>query len=83
MEKKDGSVWWKRLTGRTPSPTDGEKAHASIGSDALLAAQEHQDAYRLITAGVQNNDLETLAVGQARMRALLGRERPGDLDLFD
>ena len=40
------------------------------------------DAWRLIQAGLATGDKETADIGRARMRVLLGRELPEDLDLF-
>lgn len=82
MEVKGGSMWWNELLGISPELTQGELDLKSSSPENWLAAQEHQDARRLIEIGIRNNDPEALNIGRARLRMLTGRETPDDLELF-
>lgn len=82
-EVKDGAAWWKNLLGIEPPVTDGERKIMAGNENDWRASQEHQDAMRLIETGRRTGDTETLKIGQARMRFLLGRATSEDLKLFE
>jgi hypothetical protein len=82
MKRKNGSTWWIRLKGCKPAITNGERELFANDEDTYLTSQEHMDASRLIQAGMATGDKETVNIRRARMRVLLGRELPEDLDFF-
>jgi len=78
---KDGKTWWKKR-GIEISLCDGEKINMAPGSDAekLLASQEAIDARRLIQLGNSTKDDDMKRIGQQRLRIVLGKTLPEDLD---
>ena len=80
----DGKSWWQKIVGGVPRLTEGEKKKISSGSeDKYLAAQEADDANKLIKIANRTGDTEMLKIGQARLRFALGRPTPEDLELLE
>lgn len=82
QEKKDGTAWWEKVLGIKPGLTSGELGMMAGDEDAWQTSQEQMDAMRLIDIGKRTEDAETLEIGRARMRMLLGRPRPEDMEFF-
>jgi hypothetical protein len=80
----DGKTWWQKIVGGAPKLTPGEKKKISSGSeDTYLAAQEADDANKLIRIARKTGDNEMLKIGQARLRFALGRPTAEDLELLE
>ncbi|PIQ80312.1 MAG: hypothetical protein COV79_01150 [Parcubacteria group bacterium CG11_big_fil_rev_8_21_14_0_20_41_14] len=57
----DGKSWWQKLVGGVPELTTGEKKRVSSGSEEVyLAAQEADDANKLIRIAKRTGDNEMI-----------------------
>lgn len=83
MSENDCKRWWQNMLGIKPEITEGELGVLVSNPDKYLAAQERQDALKLISTGNRLGDPLMVRIGQIRLRFVEGRETPEDLEFME